>query len=70
LKDLSLGSTILFTETECLVVSPDFKMPDENQILLKVPRQYNMYSFDMKTPAPTKDYACFIAKATSDESKL
>ncbi|GJU79812.1 protein kinase-like domain, concanavalin A-like lectin/glucanase domain protein [Tanacetum coccineum] len=46
------------------------RMPDENQILLKVPRQHNMYSFDMKTPAPTKDYACLIAKATSDESKL
>ncbi|GJS64240.1 ribonuclease H-like domain-containing protein [Tanacetum coccineum] len=61
---------VLFTKTECLVVSPDFKMPDENQILLKVPRQHNMYSFDMKTPALTKDYACLIAKATSDESKL
>ncbi|GKE80457.1 hypothetical protein Tco_1550457 [Tanacetum coccineum] len=55
---------------ECLVVSPNFKMPDENHILLKVPRQHNMYNFDMKTPAPTKDYACLIAKATSDESKL
>ncbi|GJZ28293.1 ribonuclease H-like domain-containing protein [Tanacetum coccineum] len=61
---------VLFTKTECLVVSPDFKMPDENQILLKVPRQNNMYSFDMKTPGLTKDYACLIAKATSDESKL
>ncbi|GJW53002.1 putative ribonuclease H-like domain-containing protein [Tanacetum coccineum] len=61
---------VLFTESECLVVSPDFKMPDENQILLKVPRQHNMYSFDMKTPSLTKDYACLIAKATCDESKL
>ncbi|GJS39974.1 putative ribonuclease H-like domain-containing protein [Tanacetum coccineum] len=61
---------VLFTETEYLVVSPDFKMLDENKILLKVPRQHNMYSFDMKTPALTKDYACLIAKATSDESKL
>ncbi|GJR43973.1 ribonuclease H-like domain-containing protein [Tanacetum coccineum] len=61
---------VLFTETECLVVSLDFKMPDENQILLKVPRQHNMYSFDMKTPSLTKYYACLIAKATSDESKL
>ncbi|GJV42746.1 hypothetical protein Tco_1421186, partial [Tanacetum coccineum] len=61
---------VLFTETECLVVSPDFQMPDENQILLKVPRQNNMYSFDMKTPGLTKDYAYLIAKATSDESKL
>ncbi|GJX94942.1 ribonuclease H-like domain-containing protein [Tanacetum coccineum] len=46
---------VLFTETECLVVSSDFKMPDENQILLKVPRHHNMYSFDMKTPTPAKD---------------
>ncbi|GJS67534.1 ribonuclease H-like domain-containing protein [Tanacetum coccineum] len=61
---------VLFTETECLVVSPDFKMPDENQILLKVPRQHNMYSFDMKTPSLIKDYACLIAKVTSDESQL
>ncbi|GJR35585.1 putative ribonuclease H-like domain-containing protein [Tanacetum coccineum] len=33
---------VLFTETECLVVSSDFKMPDENQILLKVPRHHNI----------------------------
>ncbi|GJZ14276.1 putative ribonuclease H-like domain-containing protein [Tanacetum coccineum] len=61
---------VLFTETECLVVSSDFKMPDENQILLKVPRHHNMYSFDMKTPTPAKGFACLIAKATSDESKM
>ncbi|GJU06959.1 putative ribonuclease H-like domain-containing protein [Tanacetum coccineum] len=45
-------------------------MPDENQILLKVPRHHNMYSFDMKTHTPAKGFACLIAKATSDESKL
>ncbi|GJZ95251.1 ribonuclease H-like domain-containing protein [Tanacetum coccineum] len=61
---------VLFTETECLVVSSDFKMPDENQILLKVPRHHNMYSFDIKTPTPAKGFACLIAKATSDESKM
>ncbi|GJW62601.1 hypothetical protein Tco_0111936 [Tanacetum coccineum] len=33
---------VRFTEIECLVMSPDFKMPDVNQILLKVPRQNNM----------------------------
>ncbi|GJU93527.1 hypothetical protein Tco_1318283 [Tanacetum coccineum] len=36
---------VLFTETECLVVSPDFKMPDENQILLKVPRRLGHINF-------------------------
>ncbi|GJQ93109.1 putative ribonuclease H-like domain-containing protein [Tanacetum coccineum] len=61
---------VLFTETECLVVSSDFKMPDENQILLKVPRHHNMYSFDMKTPSLIKGFACLIAKATSDESRM
>ncbi|GJZ45903.1 ribonuclease H-like domain-containing protein [Tanacetum coccineum] len=40
------------------------------KILLKVPRHYNMYSFDMKTPSPAKSFAYLIAKATSDESKL
>ncbi|GJT85946.1 putative ribonuclease H-like domain-containing protein [Tanacetum coccineum] len=34
-------------------------MPDENQILLKVPRQHNMYSFDMKTPGLFKRLALF-----------
>ncbi|GJW84955.1 putative ribonuclease H-like domain-containing protein [Tanacetum coccineum] len=61
---------VLFTEAECLVVSSDFKMPDENQILLKVPRHHNMYSFDMKAPATAKGFACLIAKATSDESNM
>ncbi|GJR34330.1 putative ribonuclease H-like domain-containing protein [Tanacetum coccineum] len=40
---------VLFTDTECLVLSLNFKLPDENQILLKIPRKDNMYSFDMKT---------------------
>ncbi|GJZ81510.1 hypothetical protein Tco_0646504 [Tanacetum coccineum] len=39
---------VLFTDTECLVLSPNFKLPDESHILLKIPRKDNMYSFDMK----------------------
>ncbi|GJU53646.1 ribonuclease H-like domain-containing protein [Tanacetum coccineum] len=61
---------VLFTKTECLVVSSDFKMPDENQILLKVPRHHNMYSFDMKTPSLIKGFACLIAKATFDKFRM
>ncbi|GKG28573.1 hypothetical protein Tco_0415938 [Tanacetum coccineum] len=41
---------------ECFVVSSDFKMPDENQVLLKVPRQHNMYTFDMKNVVSSKGY--------------
>ncbi|GJV79498.1 ribonuclease H-like domain-containing protein [Tanacetum coccineum] len=61
---------VLFTDTECLILSPDFKLPDENQILLKVPRQNNMYSFNLENIVPLGGLACLIAKATTDESNL
>ncbi|GJU06736.1 putative ribonuclease H-like domain-containing protein [Tanacetum coccineum] len=61
---------VLFTDTECLVLSPNFKLPDENHILLKIPRQDNMYSFDMKNIFPKESLTCLVAKATSDESML
>nr|GEZ89670.1 ribonuclease H-like domain-containing protein [Tanacetum cinerariifolium] len=35
-------NSVLFTETECLVLSPNFKLLDESQVLLRVPRQSNM----------------------------
>nr|GEX51590.1 hypothetical protein [Tanacetum cinerariifolium] len=35
-------NNVLFTDTECLVLSPNFKLPDDNQILLRVPRRNNM----------------------------
>ncbi|GKA52370.1 ribonuclease H-like domain-containing protein [Tanacetum coccineum] len=59
---------VLFTDTECLVLSPDFKLPDENQVLLRVPRQNNMYSFNLKNIVHSGGLACLIAKATVDES--
>ncbi|GJS14264.1 putative ribonuclease H-like domain-containing protein, partial [Tanacetum coccineum] len=59
---------VLFTDTECLVLSPDFKLPDENQVLLRVPRQNNMYSFNLENIVPSRGLACLIAKATVDES--
>ncbi|GJX99825.1 putative ribonuclease H-like domain-containing protein [Tanacetum coccineum] len=62
-------NNVLFIETECLVLSPDFKLLDESQVLLRVPRQSNMYSFDLKNVVPSGDLTCLFAKATIDESK-
>ncbi|GJX40216.1 putative ribonuclease H-like domain-containing protein [Tanacetum coccineum] len=45
-------------------------MPDENQILLKVPRHHNMYSFDMKTPSPAKVWLGKVLDRKSDEGFL
>nr|GFA66318.1 ribonuclease H-like domain-containing protein [Tanacetum cinerariifolium] len=36
-------NNVLFTDTECIVLSSDFKLPDESQVLLRVPRENNMY---------------------------
>ncbi|GJR36904.1 putative ribonuclease H-like domain-containing protein [Tanacetum coccineum] len=63
-------NSALFTETECLVLSPDFKLLDESQVLLKVPRQDNMYSFDLKNVVPSGGLTCLFVKATIDESNL
>ncbi|GJW45416.1 putative ribonuclease H-like domain-containing protein, partial [Tanacetum coccineum] len=63
-------NSVLFTETECLVLSPDFKLLDESQVLLKVPRQNNMYSFDLKNVVPSGGLTCLFAKATIYESNL
>ncbi|GJU51978.1 putative ribonuclease H-like domain-containing protein [Tanacetum coccineum] len=59
---------VLFTDSECLVLSPEFKLPDKNQVLLKIPRQNNMYSFNLENIVPSGGLACLIAKATIDES--
>nr|GEU86832.1 uncharacterized mitochondrial protein AtMg00810-like [Tanacetum cinerariifolium] len=64
------NNSILFTEIECLVLSPDFKLLDENQVLLKVSRENNMYSFDLKNVAHSEGLTCLFAKATIDESNL
>ncbi|GJX26171.1 putative ribonuclease H-like domain-containing protein [Tanacetum coccineum] len=61
---------VFFTNTECLVLFPNFKLPDESQILLKIPRKDNMYSFDMKNIVPKESLTCLVANATSDESML
>ncbi|GJS44324.1 putative ribonuclease H-like domain-containing protein [Tanacetum coccineum] len=63
-------NSVLFTVTECLILSPDFKLLDESQVLLKVPRQNNMYNFDLKNVAPSGDLTCLFTKATIDESNL
>ncbi|GJR71119.1 putative ribonuclease H-like domain-containing protein [Tanacetum coccineum] len=63
-------NSVLFNDTECIVLSPNFKLTDESQVLLKVPRKNNMYSVDLKNIVPKGGLTCLFAKATSDESKL
>nr|GEW21503.1 hypothetical protein [Tanacetum cinerariifolium] len=63
-------NSVLFTDTECLVLSPEFNMPDNSQVLLRVPRENNMYNVNLKNIVPSRDLTCLFAKATTDESNL
>nr|GEX49732.1 hypothetical protein [Tanacetum cinerariifolium] len=46
-------NSVLFTDTECLVLSSDFKLPDESQALLRIPRENNMYNVNLKNIVPS-----------------
>ncbi|GKB51211.1 putative ribonuclease H-like domain-containing protein [Tanacetum coccineum] len=61
---------VLFTDTECLVLSSNFKLLNESQVLLRVPRKDNIYSVDLKSVVPTRGLTCLFAKAIIDESNL
>ncbi|GJS44880.1 putative ribonuclease H-like domain-containing protein [Tanacetum coccineum] len=51
-------------------LSSDFKLLDESQVLLRVPRKDNIYSVELKSVVPTKGLTCLFAKDTIDESNL
>nr|GEV71804.1 hypothetical protein [Tanacetum cinerariifolium] len=42
------GGKITGKDTECVVLSSDFKLPDDNYVLLRVPRENNMSNVDLK----------------------
>nr|GEU33544.1 hypothetical protein [Tanacetum cinerariifolium] len=63
-------NSVLFTDTEFIVLSLEFKLLDENQVLLRVPRKNNMYNVDLKNIVHSRDLTCLFAKATLDESNL
>nr|GEW54236.1 hypothetical protein [Tanacetum cinerariifolium] len=63
-------NSVLFTDTKCLVLSPDFKPPDESQVLLRVPRENNMYNVNLKSIVSFEDLTCLFPKATINESNL
>nr|GEZ27003.1 putative ribonuclease H-like domain-containing protein [Tanacetum cinerariifolium] len=63
-------NNVLFTGSECIVLGRDFKLRDDTNVLLRTPRQHNMYSIDLNNIVPHKDLTCLVAKASTDESEL
>nr|GEW57529.1 putative ribonuclease H-like domain-containing protein [Tanacetum cinerariifolium] len=63
-------NSVLFIDSECIVLGRDFKLKDDTNVLLKTPRQHNMYSIDLNNIIPHKDLTCLVVKASTDESML
>nr|GFA45942.1 ribonuclease H-like domain-containing protein [Tanacetum cinerariifolium] len=63
-------NSVLFTDSECVVLGRDFKLLDDANILLRTPRHHNMYSIDLTNIVPHRDLTCLVAKASADECML
>ena len=59
---------VLFTVTQCYILSKEFQLPDEGLMLLRVPRRNNLYCFNLNDVKPEGNLTCLIAKASLDES--
>ncbi|GJW30000.1 retrovirus-related pol polyprotein from transposon TNT 1-94 [Tanacetum coccineum] len=59
---------VLFTDTDCLVLAEDFQLPDESQVVLRIPRERDLYTFNISELQPEQNVTCLVAKASLDES--
>nr|GEW57837.1 ribonuclease H-like domain-containing protein [Tanacetum cinerariifolium] len=61
-----------FTDTECLILSLDFKLPNESQVLLRVPRENNMLHMDLFGPSFVKSLnkKSYFLVVTDDYSRF
>ncbi|GJT35600.1 putative ribonuclease H-like domain-containing protein [Tanacetum coccineum] len=59
---------VLFTDTDCLVLSEEFQLPDASQVVLRIPRKHDLYTFHISDLQPEQKVTCLVAKASLDES--
>ncbi|KAJ9563108.1 hypothetical protein OSB04_008268 [Centaurea solstitialis] len=60
---------VFFTDTECLILAPGFKI-DESQVMLRTPRKDNVYCLDIEDASPLSSLNCLFSKASVSESSL
>nr|GEZ61678.1 putative ribonuclease H-like domain-containing protein [Tanacetum cinerariifolium] len=60
-------NSVLFTNSECIVLGKNFKLSDDANVLLRTPRKHNMYSIDLNNIVSHKDLTCLVTKASADE---
>ncbi|KAJ9565361.1 hypothetical protein OSB04_001327 [Centaurea solstitialis] len=60
---------VFFTNTECLILAPGFKI-DESQVMLRTPRKDNVYCLDIEDASSLSSLNCLFSKASVSESSL
>nr|GEZ92409.1 hypothetical protein [Tanacetum cinerariifolium] len=60
----------LLTDSECIVLERNFKLTGDTNVLLRTPRQHNMYSINLNNIIQHKDLTCLVAKASTAECML
>ncbi|GKE92314.1 hypothetical protein Tco_1573409, partial [Tanacetum coccineum] len=48
-------NSVLFTESGCLILSPNFKLLVESQVVLRAPRKDDVYNLDLKNIVPSAE---------------
>nr|GEU38672.1 ribonuclease H-like domain-containing protein [Tanacetum cinerariifolium] len=59
---------VLFTDAECLVLTKEFQLPDESQVVLRISRRHDLYTFNLSDIQPEQYINCLLAKASLEES--
>ncbi|GJT58153.1 putative ribonuclease H-like domain-containing protein [Tanacetum coccineum] len=52
----------------CIVLTKEFQLPENSQVVLRAPRRHNLYSFNLTEIQLERDITCLLAKASSEES--
>ncbi|KAJ9538248.1 hypothetical protein OSB04_030981 [Centaurea solstitialis] len=60
---------VFFTDTECLILAPGFKI-DESQVMLRTSRKDNVYCLDIEDASSLSSLNCLFSKASVSESSL
>nr|GEZ12687.1 hypothetical protein [Tanacetum cinerariifolium] len=59
------GGYVAFGGNPKGVLSSDFKLPDASQVLLRVPRENNMYNVNLRNIVPSGDLTCLFCKSNT-----
>nr|GEX52066.1 putative ribonuclease H-like domain-containing protein [Tanacetum cinerariifolium] len=64
------GGYVSFGQGGGKITGKDFKLKDDTNVLLRTPRQHNMYYINLNNVVPYKNLTCLVANASVDESML